>query len=552
MNVLSKASKTGQIKPANKKKDMLVGERIARIAGQIAVDISEKIDMDRLSKDRQYLNFVQNDLIKFTLIHYAKGEKFIAQAYCQIAPEATPQLGPEELLVGTLIENKGNWEIISEHDLSYVKECQPENEFLKWWYFECIRKGIGGWTRAYFDPYINMDVITYSLPVYINGRLLGVVGIDLDYNDFRKVMNQRLLDSIGDNIEIIRKEHEEISEEQSFSEQYISVNTLKFVSKDDVVNGVVTRSKEMESVMELAIRASMCDANVLLLGETGVGKDFVASYIHSKSAYQDGPYINVNCTAIPENLLESEFFGYAKGAFTGAKNEGKIGFFEAANGGTIFLNEIGELPLQLQAKFLSVIQQNTITRIGETEHRKTTFRLIAATNRNLLDLVAQGTFREDLYYRLYVIPIFIPPLRERKADIITLLNYYLSKNMEKYRLKRKFSPEVFNILANYSWPGNIRELENLVERLIVTSSQTIIDVDALPRELAISGKAPAKEKRDPEKDISLKERLLEFEAALVAGKYAELGSSYKVAQALGISQSQAYSKIKKYVLNLEK
>jgi len=522
-------------------KEMFIGERIVKIADRIANSVADKIDMERLSKDRQYLSFVQNDLIKPALIKYAKSEKLIVQTYYQVAPEATPQLGPEELLVGTLIENKGNWEIIREHDLSYVKDCHDDNEFLKWWYTECIRKGVGGWTRPYFDPYLNLEVVTYSLPVFIGGHIFGVVGIDMDYNDFRRVMNQRLLDSIGDNIETIRKEHKEIGEEQSFSEQYISMDTLKIISKDDVTSGVVTRSEEMEPVMELAIRAAMSDANVLILGETGVGKDYLARYIHSKSILQEGPFVDVNCTAIPENLMESEFFGYAKGAFTGAKNEGKIGFFEAANGGTIFLNEIGELPLHLQAKFLSVIQQKAITRIGETEPRKTNFRLIAATNTNLLDQVAQGTFREDLYYRLYVIPIFIPPLRERKADVITLLNYYLSKNMEKYRLRRRFSSEAFNILTNYSWPGNIRELENLVERLVVSSNQAVIDVGQIPKDLL-----KKVESVTVDNSGSLKDQLLAFESGLIINKYKELGSSYKVAEALGISQSQAYNKIRKY------
>lgn len=545
---MSTAMKDKHEKNMHHRKDTFVGKRIVMIANKIAASVSEKIDMNRLSKDRQYLSFVQNDLIKPILIQHAKGEKFIVQAYYQISPEATPQLGPEELLVGTVIENKGNWEVICEHDLSYVKDCQQENEFLKWWYYECIRKKIGGWTRPYFDPYINLEVVTYSLPVYVSGKLLGVVGIDLDYNDFRRVMNQKLLDSIGENIETIRKEHKEIGEEQSFSEQYISVDTLKFISKHDITGSVVTRSEEMESVMELAVRAAMSDANVLILGETGVGKDFLARYIHSNSIYQEGPYIDVNCTAIPENLMESEFFGYAKGAFTGAKDEGKTGFFEAANGGTIFLNEIGELPMHLQAKFLSVIQQKAITRIGETEQRKTKFRLMAATNRNLLDLVAQGTFREDLYYRLYVIPIYIPPLRERKADIVTLLNYYLSQNMEKYRLKRKFSTNVFQILTNYSWPGNIRELENLVERLVISSNQVVIDVDSLPKEFLNKIQNVKVSQNKVSQNTTLKEQLLEFESNLITNKYQELKSSYKVAEALGISQSQAYSKIKKYVL----
>lgn len=526
-------------------KEVLVGERITQIAEKIAATLKDSIDVQQLSTSHDYLNYLQNNVIKKTLIQYAMGEDFIVQAYFQIDPQVTPQLNPEELLAGTVIENKGNWDIICEHDLSYVKDCHPENDFMKWWYFECIRKGKGGWTRVYFDPYINIDVVTYSLPVYIKGKLIGVVGIDLDYADFRKVMNKRLLDSIGGEIEIFHKEREGIGEESAWSDEYINLDTMSILSKNDVFEGVVTRSKEMGDVMELAIRASISDANVLLLGETGVGKDFIAQYIHSKSTVQNGPFINVNCSAIPENLLESEFFGYAKGAFTGAKNEGSVGFFEAAKGGTIFLNEIGELPLHMQAKFLDVIQTKSITRIGENVKRATNFRLIAATNRNLKELVALGTFREDLYYRLYVIPIFIPPLRERKEDIVTLLNYNLSKNIEKYHQTRKYSPALVNLLKNYSWPGNIRELENLVERLFFTSSQTVIGIECLPADFLKN------EEENREQFISrnstLKDMLNDYEASIIKQFYKELGSSYKVATALGISQSQANSKIKKYV-----
>ncbi len=310
-------------------------------------------------------------------------------------------------------------------------------------------------------------------------------------------------------------------------------------------SGIVTRSKEMEPVMELAIKASMSNANILILGETGVGKDFLASYIHSKSTVRNGPFVNVNCSAIPESLLESEFFGYGKGAFTGAKDDGKPGFFEAANGGTIFLNEMGELPIHLQVKFLNVIQQKAITKIGETTQRKVDFRLITATNRNLLELVSQGRFREDLYYRLNVISIYIPPLRDRKDDIVSLLNYYLFKNMEKYNIKRRFSPELLDILINYSWPGNIRELENLVERLAITSNDYIIDQNVLPQDFINKTNRYDIEKKDI-CNSSLKDMVKEFEASIIRLKYTEFGSSRKVAKALGISQSQANEKIKEY------
>jgi TyrR family helix-turn-helix protein len=249
--------------------------------------------------------------------------------------------------------------------------------------------------------------------------------------------------------------------------------------------------------------------------------------------------------------MESEFFGYGKGAFTGAKSEGKPGFFEAADGGTIFLNEIGELPIHLQAKFLNVIQQKVITRIGETTQRKVDFRLIAATNRNLFELVSQGKFREDLYYRLNVIAIHIPSLKDRKDDIVSLLNYYLIKNTEKYGIKRRFSPELLEILVNHSWPGNIRELENLVERLVVTSNDYVIDQSALPQDIfSAVGRLEPENNRNG--GGSLKEMVKEFEASIIQLKYAELGSSRKVAKALGISQSQANDKIKEYLLKERK
>jgi TyrR family helix-turn-helix protein len=342
-----------------------------------------------------------------------------------------------------------------------------------------------------------------------------------------------------------------LGEGKAFSEQYISMDTLEFVGKEDMFSGVVTRSKEMEPVMELALKASISSANILILGETGVGKDFIASYILSKSAVRNGPFVNVNCSAIPESLMESEFFGYGKGAFTGAKSEGKPGFFEAADGGTIFLNEIGELPIHLQAKFLNVIQQKVITRIGETAQRKVDFRLIAATNRNLFELVSQGKFREDLYYRLNVIAIHIPSLKDRKDDIVSLLNYYLFKNTEKYGIKRRFSPELLEILVNHSWPGNIRELENLVERLVVTSNDYVIDQSALPQDIfSAVGRLEPENNRNG--GGSLKEMVKEFEASIIQLKYAELGSSRKVAKALGISQSQANDKIKEYLLKERK
>jgi transcriptional regulator with PAS, ATPase and Fis domain len=316
----------------------------------------------------------------------------------------------------------------------------------------------------------------------------------------------------------------------------------------------------MERVMSLAVKAAQSDANVLLQGETGVGKDFWANFIHSKSSFSRGRLVNVNCCALPEGLAESELFGYGKGAFTGAKGDGKAGYFEAANDGTMLLNEIGDLPMHIQAKLLNVIQEKAVIRVGETVPKKINFRLIAATNKDLAKLVKDGKFREDLFYRLNVIPIHIPPLRFRKDDVFSLIHFFLAKNIEKYKESKRLSIELLTRLINYSWPGNIRELENLMERLFVTSSGSILEEKDLPDDFLISiaehrpGSSSSvqrseellKSKESVLNPSTLKELLEEEEKRIILKKYELLRSSYKVAKELGISQSQAFQKIKKY------
>lgn len=531
------------------------GMQISEMAQRIASKISGTIDLELLAQDRNYLVFLRQNFLNDTLIHACKeidGDDLIVQIYFQITPDATPQLDLDEFCAGSCIENTGKWQVC-EHNLSYIREFRQDNIFFKWWYYEPIRMGIGGWTRGYYDPYLKMDVVTYSMPVYGESRtLLGVLGIDVDYGDFKKIMQKRLVDNIKKDIETMKREHELIGEKNPLHHQYIDVNTYEIISGNDVFEGLTARTPEMEKVRDLALKAAISDANVLLQGETGVGKDFIAKFIHKKSKFSNGPLINVNCCALPETLMESEFFGYGKGAFTGAKAEGKAGYFEAANGGSIVLNEIGDLPMHLQAKLLNVIQEKEVIRIGETKRRTVNFRLIAATNKDLLSLIATKEFREDLYYRLHVIPIYIPPLRQRKEDIYALLQHFLLKNIEKYGVKKTFSGEVEQILTEFQWPGNIRELENVVERLVVTSNDFVIGKENLPLEFL--EKAPKVESREEELPQGLKEKpanslkkvICDSEALLIREKYRELGSSYKVAKALGISQSQAYKKIKKY------
>ena len=229
---------------------------------------------------------------------------------------------------------------------------------------------------------------------------------------------------------------------------------------------IIANSKAFNEVITLAQRVAAFDgATVLILGESGTGKEIISELIVNNSPRKDWPYLQVNCGAIPENLIESELFGYEKGAFTGADNKGHKGLFEAANGGTVFLDEIGDLPLHMQVKLLRVLQQKKVTRVGGTEPIALDVRVIAATNRNLEQMVREGTFREDLYYRLNVVSIFIPPLRERREDIIPLINHFLMVENQKYHTNKSIYSDTIDAFEGYCWPGNVRELENLLENL---------------------------------------------------------------------------------------
>ncbi len=549
------------------KEETPLGLRVSQIAKKISEKLSTEVDMEKL-RDRNAIHQLQSGWLKHILYDSIKSENLIAQIYFQFTPDATPQLGPDELGAGVCIENKGNWETC-EHNMSYIRDFSPENSFLKWWYYESIRAKEGGFTRAYFDPYMRMEVITYSVPVYSSkaesaGCLLGVLGIDLDYKDFKSEMNRRLVDEIKSNIESVKKNFELVGDNESMANQFINVDTLEIISKEKIIDNLVTKSSDMERVVSLSEKAATSDANVLLQGETGVGKDYWANYIHSKSSFCRGRLVNINCCALPEGLAESEFFGYGKGAFTGAKGDGNAGYFEAANGGTILLNEIGDLPMHMQVKLLNVIQDKAVIRVGETIPKKINFRLIAATNKDLYALVQQGKFREDLYYRLNVIPIIIPPLRSRKDDIFTLIHFFIAKNVKKYNKEKRISVELLSRLINYRWPGNIRELENLIERLFITSNSDVLGLGDLPLEYhnliesneQMTGEMDATKNNFSLKQeivnqpfaapLTLKEYMNHAEKQIILDKYKQYRSSYKVAKELGISQSQAYQKIKKH------
>ena len=311
---------------------------------------------------------------------------------------------------------------------------------------------------------------------------------------------------------------------------------------------LVFKSKAMEKVYELVCRVADVDATIFLHGETGVGKEVWARTIHQLSNRKNQPFIKVNCGAIPESIIESELFGYAKGAFTGANKEGKKGLALAANKGTLFLDEVGELPLNIQAKFLHLLQDKQFTPIGGTVPVDVDIRFIAATNRNLEEMVKNGLFREDLYYRLIVIPIHIPPLSERKEDIPFLINYFTRLFNQRYKLFKIFDQEVIQHFIDFEWKGNVRELQNTIERLIVTTPSTNITVKNLPehflRPISVSGK------KEYLKDLNLKEEVERFEKQILIHALKSSTTMKEASIKLGVDASTITRKVKKYGINV--
>lgn len=242
---------------------------------------------------------------------------------------------------------------------------------------------------------------------------------------------------------------------------------------------IIAVDKKMRAVLYMASRIAQVDSTVLITGETGAGKEGIAKYIHASSPRKNHPYITINCGAIPESLVESELFGYEKGAFTGALSSGKPGIFELAEHGTVFLDEVGELPMETQAKLLRALETRRITRVGGTRQKEIDVRILSATNRNLPEMIAEKKFREDLYYRLNVVQVRVPPLRERRDDIIPLITHFLDEINARYGFRKHFTNEAYKTMLQYAWPGNVRELKNIVERMAVTSEKDGIGVEDL-------------------------------------------------------------------------
>lgn len=331
------------------------------------------------------------------------------------------------------------------------------------------------------------------------------------------------------------------------SMEYYQEELLELRKKSMRPQNIILRSKKMNDAWSMLSQSAATKANILLTGATGVGKSLLAREMHLMSERADGPFIEINCAVIHENLIESELFGYERGAFTGANTAGKPGKIELANNGTLFLDEIGEIPLHLQAKLLQVIQEKTLERISGMKKIEVDFRLIAATNRKLEEDVESGRFRRDLFYRLNVIRFNIPSLKERKEDIIPLTLFFLDKINKEYGKSVAFSSPLLNFFEQHSWPGNVRELENLVERMVITASSTILYPEDLPPDYA-EDYATVNHSEAPGNYM---EQMETAERKIILDSYLRHKSSVAVAKDLGISQASAARKIRKYIKNQE-
>ncbi len=368
------------------------------------------------------------------------------------------------------------------------------------------------------------EVLVYCSPIIVEGKLRGSVGVIRDVSELRK-----------------------LSEELEGAKRLIRRLESKYTFSD-----IIGGSEVILGVIEQAERAAQTPATVLLRGESGTGKELFAHAIHHASNRARGQFIRVNCAALAENILESELFGYVEGAFTGAKRGGKRGLFEEAHGGTIFLDEIGEISVGLQSKLLRVLQEREIVRVGDNRAVNVDVRVIAATNANLEEKIKSGTFREDLYYRLNVFPIYIPPLRHRRNDLPLLVNGLIRKfNQEFGRSMEGISPGAMDVLVKYNWPGNVRELENILGRAIINmrSGEQVIERNHLPQ-LEVRDSEPVSLAQGDYRGESFDELYVSWEKNLLINVLQKTkGNKTRAAQLLKISIRNLYYKMKKYGLD---
>ncbi|MFT9846056.1 sigma-54 interaction domain-containing protein [Aneurinibacillus sp. REN35] len=395
-------------------------------------------------------------------------------------------------------------------------------------------KGIVG---QHHQPRSDLFVLINSNPVYLNDKIIGAVVSETDITS-QVVLNEKLFNMSNE----VHRLEQEVAKYKDFSDPFISIKG---------------KSAALQRTVQLARKVCSVKSTVLILGESGVGKEVFAKAIHEASEKAHAPFISINCGAIPASLFESELFGYERGAFSGADNKGKKGKIEMAKGGTLFLDEVGEMPLEMQVKLLRVLQERKYYRVGGEKEIDVDFRIIAATNRDLRELMKEGQFREDLYYRLNVVSLHIPSLRERKEDIIELTHYFLNDFSLSYqRPIRDLSPEIIHELLRYDWPGNIRELRNVVERLIVFATDGVIKREYLPFSTnysSIENTPPIAADALIESDstiLPLQEEMEQHEKKVIERALEILdGNKLECAKKLGITRATLYNRLKRLGLH---
>ena len=380
--------------------------------------------------------------------------------------------------------------------------------------------------KSYLDS-LKIDVSGSSFPLYDGHNIIGAVSIFKNITEVVKLDRElQITKGVADYLK-----------EQLEQWEHLPLSFKEYVGQN-------SRLKE---TLILAAKVARTDSTVLILGESGVGKEVLARAVHNSSRRHNKPMIKVNCAAIPEALLESELFGYEEGAFTGAKKGGKLGKFELAHSGTIFLDEIGDMSLNMQAKLLRVLQEKEFERVGGTKIVKVDIRVIAATNRDLKDMIEKETFRNDLYYRLNIVPLQLTPLRERKDDIMALATTFLDQSSQEVGHKLSVSPRVVRCLQDYDWPGNIRELQNVIEHASIMSSNGYIRVHHLPANIIpIHNNNNNNSQSNKDNPFNVKEIVGRVEKELIVSALATYNNRTNAMKALGISRRAFYDKLRRY------
>ncbi|AET66896.1 transcriptional regulator containing PAS, AAA-type ATPase, and DNA-binding domains [Desulfosporosinus orientis DSM 765] len=388
---------------------------------------------------------------------------------------------------------------------------------------EVLRTGESSYCRQSYLSSLSVNVVGSTFPLYNGKNIIGCVSIFKNINDVVE-LNRELNQTKGV-ADYLKEQLEQEEQLPNSFEEYIG------------------RNSRLKETLKLAAKVAKTDSTVLILGESGVGKEVLARVVHKSSTRKNRPMIKVNCAAIPEDLIESELFGYEDGAFTGAKKGGKLGKFELAHRGTIFLDEIGDMSLTMQAKLLRTLQEKEFERIGGTKAIKVDIRVIAATNRNLEQMIEQGAFRSDLYYRLNIVPLMLIPLRERRDDILELAKVFLKQFAKEVGHELTLSPQVERILRAYEWPGNIRELKNVLEHASIVCSSKVITSKHLPAHII-----PKKHRSSvKENSYDIKEIVASVEKEVILSALNACNNNRTDAlKALGISRKSFYNKLHQY------